>query len=152
MGISQEELDQYVARMRSKFQALVEEAAALRGWNIVLCHGTGGELQMINSLGITRSCALVHDAISVTFFVPSRLTFDSVDELPHHLATNMLVRNDTSYFGHWCLEELDDKFTCTCMKREKISDMDVETFWKSINGLFAECDNLEESIYRNLPG
>ncbi len=55
------------------------------------------------------------------FSVPSALCFDNTDKIPHFISTLLLTRSREKKVGFWCIEEIGDGQTDSCVHNVELA-------------------------------
>lgn len=140
------DVNQIIAQFAAKFQDMVQSVSSQQAWQVASLSDGAAELHIETYPGNIRVCHIVNRLGTVSFFAPTNLSFDSLNEVPHQMSTLLLSRNDSRAIGFWCLEELAEKHTFTCMHMAKIQYMDADDLSKIVVNIVSECDSFEQSI------
>ena len=127
----------------SDFKKAIPALAKENDWKLKDISDDRAVLEFETAGGRVQTLYIIKFANTLEFSVPSAAVFNSVDDIPDHLATRLLQRNNELKVGFWALEEIQGKWVFSVMHNEELNRLHSENFGKIVSTLVLECDAFE---------
>lgn len=125
------------------FERTIKQYCDDQGWQLADLNDRRAILQFTMESGRTQTLYIIKYDTTLEFSVPSALSYASTDDVPHQVSTLLLQRNAQKKIGFWCIEEIQDKKTYSCMHNAEVNLIDSNYFASVVSALIEECDEFE---------
>jgi hypothetical protein len=82
----------------------------------------------------------------VELSVPSIAAFYSLDEIPHVVSTDLMLRSQYCKQGMWVIDKIGDKYVYSVMHYLQLQQLDSEAFFSTALRMVEECENFDNAI------
>lgn len=89
----------------ANFQNTIQRYCAQQRWRVADISDGNALLRFTMESGRDQSVFIFKYDTTLEFSVPSALSFDTMDEVPHYISTLLLKRNSDKKIGFWSLME-----------------------------------------------
>lgn len=96
--------------------------------------------------GRDLSCYILRLDSTLQFSVASSLQFSTIEEIPGHIATALMMRSSNLKYGSWCIEQLEDICVFTVVHSVEWHLMDDSFFPRVVRSLVIECEEVEDNL------
>ena len=134
------------------FQHTIRRYCDQIGWRVRELSDNKAVLGFNMKSGRTQTLYILSYETTLEFSVPSGLSFDADDDIPHVLSTLLLKRNAEAKIGFWCIEQIGSKYVYSCMHNAEMSLLDTDYFGRIVVRLVEECDDFEGVLLRMIRG
>jgi hypothetical protein len=128
------------------FQDLVKAYCNSLDWSIAESNEYMARLMFRLESGREQHVYIIAYNTTIEFSVPSEISFDNEESIPHLVSTVLLMQNAKAKLGAWVIETINNRPVFSIMHNIEMQDLNKDAFERTVQTLVMKCDEFEEMI------
>lgn len=97
----------------------------------------------------SKTVLLKRNKTNIEFLVPSRFSFESLEQVPDQLAKQILLQNSKNKMGSWALKKNGQKYVLYRVRSEKLKALNTIEFLSILKNLCSSCNAFDKAHRTN---